>query len=128
MAEAVRKLDYEVLNLRDATSNKMIETATSLSSTQDSSLGRGLTALALDERIRELRILLRKDEEMAKAIKNIKHSLQAANVLKRESLDQLQEQPSASAPLQTEEMDAFAEHRAEAIESRSATDRGLVGP
>jgi hypothetical protein len=30
------------------------------------------------------------------------------------------------APLQTEEMDAFAEHRAKAIES--ATDRGPIGP
>ena len=44
------------------------------------------------------------------------------------SLDRLQEQPSALAPSQTEEMDAFAEHSAEAIKSRSAMDRGLGGP
>jgi hypothetical protein len=35
---------------------------------------------------------------------------------------------TARAPSQTEEMDAFKEDRTEAIESRSATDRGLVGP
>ena len=86
----MRKPDHEAPNLRDATSNMMTKAATSLSSTQDSSLGSGLTASA--------------------------------------SLDGLQEQPSARAPSQTEEMDAFAEHRAEAIESRSATDRGLGGP
>ena len=88
IAEEVRKPDHEAPNLRDVTSNMM--TATSLSGTQDSSLGSRLTASA--------------------------------------SLNRLQEQPSARAPSQTEEMDAFAEHRAETIESRSATDRGLRGP
>jgi len=39
MAEEVRKLDHKVLNLRDATSNIITKTATSLSSKQDSSLG-----------------------------------------------------------------------------------------
>jgi hypothetical protein len=122
----VRKLDYEVPNLRDATSNIMTKTATSLSSKQDSSPGSWLTTL--DERIRELGILLCKDEETLKALKNMKRSLKAANVLKRESMNQLQERMPARAPSQTEEMDTFAERRAEAIESRSATDKGLVGP
>jgi hypothetical protein len=124
MAEEVRKPDHEVPNLRDATSNMMTKTATSLSSKQDSSPGSWLTTS--DERIRELGILLRKDEETLKALKNMKRSLRAANI--SESMNQLQERMPARAPSQTEEMDTVAEHRAEAIESRSATDRGLVGP
>jgi hypothetical protein len=121
----VRKLDYKVLNLKDATSNIMTKTATSLSSKQDSSLSSWLTTL--NKRIRELGILLRKDEETLKALKNIKRLLRAANVLKRESINQLQERMPACTPLQTEEIDTFAKHRAEAIKSRSTTDRGLVG-
>jgi uncharacterized coiled-coil protein SlyX len=126
MAEEVHKLDHKVLNLRDATSNMMTKTATSLSSKQDSSPGSWLTTL--DERIRELGILLCKDEETLKALKDMKHSLRAANVLKRESINQLQERMPACAPSQTEEIDTFAKHRAEAIKSRSTTDRRLVGP
>jgi hypothetical protein len=126
MAEEVRKPDHEVPNLRDATLNIMTKTATSLSSKQDSSPGSWLTTS--NERIRELRILLCKDEETLKAFKNMKRSLRAANVLKRESINQLQERMPACALLQTEEMDTFAERRAEAIKSHSATDKGLVGP
>jgi hypothetical protein len=125
MAEEVRKLDHKVLNLRDATLNIITKTATSLSSKQDSSLGSWLTTL--NERIRELGILLCKDEETLKVLKNMKRSLRAANVLKREFINQLQERMPACALSQTEEMDTFVERRAKAIKSRSATDKGLVG-
>jgi hypothetical protein len=126
MAEEVRKPNYKVLNLRDATLNIMTKTATSLSSKQDSSPSSWLTTL--NERIRELGILLCKDEETLKALKNIKRSLRAANVLKRESINQLQKRMPAYALSQIEEIDTFAKRKAEAIKSRSATDKGLVGP
>jgi len=54
--------------------------------------------------------------------------LRAANVLKRESINQLQEQMLAYALSQTEEIDTFAERKAKAIKSCFATDKGLVSP
>jgi len=54
--------------------------------------------------------------------------LRAANVSKRESMNQLQERMPACALSQTEEIDTFAERKAKAIKSRSVTDKGLVGP
>lgn len=44
-----------------------------------------------------------------------------------ESLDLQDQQPTRALP-QTEEIDAFTEDRMKAVESRSATDRRLVGP
>ncbi len=127
MPEEVRKIDHKASNIRDATSIMMTKTATTLNSTQDSSPRSGLTASASDERMRELRSLL-KDEETLKAIENMKHPLRAADISKGESMNQLQEQLPTSALLQTGEMDAFTGHRNELTESRSATGNGLVGP
>jgi hypothetical protein len=103
----------------------MTKIATPLNSTQDSSPSSGLTTLALDERLKELRILILKDEEMEKAIED---SLIAVNVSKREALDQLQEQLLAYTPLQIEEIDASIKSRTKSIKSHSTMYKGLVGP
>ena len=114
MAGEVRKPDHEASN-----PNMMTKIATPFASTQDSNPCSRLTALVLDQSPKELKSYILRVEGIEKAIENL---LIVVNLSKRESLDQLQEQPLAYILSQIREMDAFIEGRTKAIESHSIMD------
>jgi hypothetical protein len=58
----MRKINYKVTTLQDATSTMITIAATALKSTQDSSQRSRLTASVLDKKIKDLRNLLKGDK------------------------------------------------------------------
>mgnify|MGYP003623056480 CR=1 FL=1 len=101
----MRKINYKATTSQDATSTIIAIAATALKSTQDCNQGSGLTASALDKKIRDLRNLLKGNETV-----------------------NAQERMLSRLLSQTEEIDAFTKHKTEVNESRSVISNGLVSP